>query len=151
MDHHLKLKAIEGAYLALDAIKKHEERRKRASTELHKLSGFIDSEHQLIVIEQLRELHETGMPLAAAQQTVLGVEAKLAAFRKKIQRASSGGQRKLLSRVDRDHPELDTAPFARTREAPAATEDEAHTGALDKLVPGGPDSDFPVRRPTARL
>ena len=145
----LKLKAIEGAYLALDAIKRAEARRKRALAELHTLTGFIDHEHHPAVIEQLRELHETGMPLAVAQQTMLGVEAKLAAFRKKIQRASSGGQRKLLSRVDRDHPEIDDAPFARTRAAPPVAEDEAHTGALDKLVPGNPDSDFPVRRPTA--
>ena len=147
MTDPVKLKAIEGAYLALDVIKQTEARRKRAFTELHTLTGFIDPENQSAVIGQLRELHELGMPLAAAQQTMLGVEAKLAAFRKKLQRASSGGQRKLLSRVDRAHPELDAAPFARTRAATPVAEDRASAGALDKLVPSDPDSDFPVRRP----
>ena len=149
MDCHLKIKAIEGAYIALDAIKRAEERRKRALTELHMLAGFIDPENQSAVIVQLRELHELGIPLAEAQKTMLGVESKVAAFRKKAERTARGDRDSLLSRVGRDYPERDTGPFARTRAATTVAETASVKGSLDKLVPGDPDSDFSLRRPTA--
>lgn len=145
----LKLKAIEGAYIALDYIKASEIRRKKTFQELHKLATFIDPQDQPAVIGRLRELHDTGIPLEKAQEHMLGVDALIANFRKKLQRTARGNAESLLARVNAAHPEHESEeqPFARTRAAAAQGSPAAPAGSLDELRPSGPDSDFAVRRP----
>ncbi|MGI9484968.1 MAG: hypothetical protein ACR2RF_03615 [Geminicoccaceae bacterium] len=148
----LKLKAIEGAYIALDYIKKSEMRRKQVFREIHKLASVIDPEDQPAVIGRLRELHDTGIPLVKAQEHILGVDAMIATFRKKLQRTSKRDPASLLARVNAAHPELDAPnePFARTRAAAAPKAAAAPAGSLDELDPCGPDSDHAVQRPPDR-
>ena len=144
----MKLRAIEGAYIALDVIKTAEARRKRCFAEIDKLARMIDPDNPRSVVDRLADLHRRKIPLDKAQEHVLGVEMQIANFRKKLQRADRERADGMLRRVDQLHPEI--PPFARTRAAASSAQKQEASRALGELVPCDPDSDFSVQRPEPR-